>query len=610
MFASIRQFETLKKWIAMLALVAVALAMLGCARAEAAGAYLDGQRELVRRAQQRLNDLGYLNGGVDGAYGPKTEAALRAYQAANALEATGHLDQATYDRLTDVNAQTATAKDVQQRLINLGYLKGTADGIIGPRSIEALTMFQRLNGLDATGRVDDDTMDLLFSSDARVMPQPIDTGSSGLAVIKLQDQLRQYGFFEGTADGSYGSDTREAVRAFQQHLIAQGHGDGLAADGVAGALTQYWLYSEDYSTWLRNVPAGAIDSEARRLELRLYALGYMDLPPRNVLDDYAISALKLFQDKCMAQPDGLADRETFDALFAADAPVADHPAPHAIGRGDSGAAVKAVEDALNAGGITLRVSTGSYDERLAASIETLYSYLQAVDDPDAELFANPNALSVEAQQALQDGLLGYRTDDMKNETEVKRIQGRLHALLYLDRIGVDGKFGRGTRNAISAFQQANGLVDTGDADEATQEALFSPTARAKPFEYRVEVSIAQQRVNVYHLEGDVYRQVKSFTCSTGTNDSTPRGVFLHGHPLNRWHHFKKFNCWAQYSFEIEDDILFHSVLYDTDSENTLRTGSLHALGNPASHGCVRLTVEDAKWLFEHCKRGQVVIVVD
>ena len=37
-------------------------------------------------------------------------------------------------------------------------------------------------------------------------------------------------------------------------------------------------------------------------------------------------------------------------------------------------------------------------------------------------------------------------------------------------------------------------------------------------------------------------------------------------------------------------------------------GSVHSLGNKASHGCVRLSVENAKWLFQNCEAGTVVTV--
>ena len=171
-------------------------------------------------------------------------------------------------------------------------------------------------------------------------------------------------------------------------------------------------------------------------------------------------------------------------------------------------------------------------------------------------------------------------------------------------------FGRESRNALKAFQSNNSLEATGKPDEETQLILFSNTAVAKPFPYRIEVSLDRQVVEVYqrNILG-AYDLVQTFTCSTGLHDSTPHGIFLDGHPLNRWHYFKKFYCWAQYSFEIEGDILFHSVIYSSDNEHSLRSGSLYALGNPASHGCVRLQVEDAKWLFEHCKRGENVIII-
>jgi peptidoglycan hydrolase-like protein with peptidoglycan-binding domain len=52
-------------------------------------------RELTRRAQIQLKALGFDPGSVDGNIGPQTEAALRAYQQAHRLPATGRLDEVT-----------------------------------------------------------------------------------------------------------------------------------------------------------------------------------------------------------------------------------------------------------------------------------------------------------------------------------------------------------------------------------------------------------------------------------------------------------------------------------------------------------------------------------
>jgi len=55
--------------------------------------------EAVRAMQQRLIDLGYLAGGADGSYGGKTVAAVKAFQQAAGLEVTGEADDETQRRL-------------------------------------------------------------------------------------------------------------------------------------------------------------------------------------------------------------------------------------------------------------------------------------------------------------------------------------------------------------------------------------------------------------------------------------------------------------------------------------------------------------------------------
>ena len=61
-------------------------------------------------------------------------------------------------------------------------------------------------------------------------------------------------------------------------------------------------------------------------------------------------------------------------------------------------------------------------------------------------------------------------------TPVKDLQQRLADLNYLERSGVDGSYGNGTAKAVSSFQAAAGLEETGIADETTQKALYSDDA--------------------------------------------------------------------------------------------------------------------------------------
>jgi peptidoglycan L-alanyl-D-glutamate endopeptidase CwlK len=59
-------------------------------------------------------------------------------------------------------------------------------------------------------------------------------GSSGPAVIKLQERLKELGFDPGAIDGDFGPGTEAAVMAFQKS-------QGLLADGIAGPRTLHAL---------------------------------------------------------------------------------------------------------------------------------------------------------------------------------------------------------------------------------------------------------------------------------------------------------------------------------------------------------------------------------
>src|SRR5215468_1634350 len=62
-------------------------------------------------------------------------------------------------------------------------------------------------------------------------------GSSGPAVSRLQQSLKEKGFDPGVVDGQFGPGTEAAVIAFQKS-------EGLAADGIAGPQTLAMLGSE------------------------------------------------------------------------------------------------------------------------------------------------------------------------------------------------------------------------------------------------------------------------------------------------------------------------------------------------------------------------------
>ena len=66
-------------------------------------------------------------------------------------------------------------------------------------------------------------------------------GSSGTTVKTIQKKLKNWGYYKGSVDGIYGSQTREAVKYFQRK-------NGLKVDGIVGAKTLKALGINDKSS--------------------------------------------------------------------------------------------------------------------------------------------------------------------------------------------------------------------------------------------------------------------------------------------------------------------------------------------------------------------------
>ncbi len=143
-------------------------------------------------------------------------------------------------------------------------------------------------------------------------------------------------------------------------------------------------------------------------------------------------------------------------------------------------------------------------------------------------------------------------------------------------------------------------------------AAFAPAetaARAEEMPYAITVDITNQIVTVYSTEdGTVVRQM---LCSTGKYKPTPIGTFTLPEKRRRserteWYEFPVLDCYAKWATRIKDKILFHSLTYYAPKNSAVNKLDVERFGSPASHGCVRLTVADAKWIAKNCMAGTKV----
>lgn len=84
-------------------------------------------------------------------------------------------------------------KQIQQRLADLGYLKGSIDGIYGNQTAGAVKVFQNAIGVEATGIVDASTSRSLFFTFAKAAVTPITTNTpKPTAKVKEANAFPEY----------------------------------------------------------------------------------------------------------------------------------------------------------------------------------------------------------------------------------------------------------------------------------------------------------------------------------------------------------------------------------------------------------------------------------
>ena len=137
-------------------------------------------------------------------------------------------------------AKGEAVERLQKRLYYLGFLSIQPDGDYGPKTVEAVTDFQtfvRARGyqLRADGVADAATQALLFSDEVADADYPLKQGDSNGYVRRAQRRLIELGYLFGAADGDYGQNTTDAVRAFQREfgLPVTGAVDQATWDAVA-----------------------------------------------------------------------------------------------------------------------------------------------------------------------------------------------------------------------------------------------------------------------------------------------------------------------------------------------------------------------------------------
>ena len=391
-------------------------------------------------------------------------------------------------------------------------------------------------------------------------------GNTGDDVLALQTRLKDLKYYKGNLSGNYGDATQKAVENFQADFE-------LDQTGVADLRTLSILFSATS----RPLRYGSSGDDVKDLQLRLTELGYYKGKISGNFLEGTQAAVQNLQKKNGMEVTGVADPELQDMLQQ----------KRILGKSDK-------PDDTN------------------TPAPNLSNYLVDDDDNGVRVADEP----VVYTKKLKNGSRG---------TLVKDVQNRLKELGYYDG-DVSGNYKSKTVKAVKKLQTQNGMEATGVVDETTWNLIFNdthvvlpgstprPTPEPTPIPFHIVVDVANQVTSVYGRDenGEYTVVVRQMLCSTGMK-ATPSDVgdwVLNGRHAT-WCIFPKWgNSYARYWTRINSNIAVHSPIYTAVSNSAMKISSYNKLGHRASHGCIRLAVWDAKWIYDNIGAGTVVSIVE
>ncbi len=402
---------------------------------------------------------------------------------------------------------------------------------------------------------------------------PLEYGASGDRVLEIQQRLTDLGYYTGKVSGNFLEGTRYAVKRFQKDY-------GVEVTGVVDGETEAMLFGAEY----RHLTYGMSGDDVLRVQEQLNALGYYNGKQSGDYLEGTTAGIEAFQTINELPVTGDADADTQRALFSDGARAKDYVPPTVAPEGESADDLGDINDVV------------------------------MVED---------GAASSDASETAEVPFPGKLTRGTSNRS-VKRVQERLIELGFFEG-PVSGNYQSKTVEAVKEFQAHNSLKADGVTGKETWNMLFNnayvlsaretpyPTPEPTPVPYAVTVDVRNQVVIVYGLddEGGYTNIVRQMICSTGMVGSpSDVGVWITNGRRARWAYFSLYGSHAQFWTRINENIAFHSVIYNAVDYSALSVKSYNKLGQRASHGCIRLLVADAEWVYENIREGTAITITE
>jgi len=125
---------------------------------------------------------------------------------------------AQFSRPADVipeSRRRAVVSSIQAQLAEIGKYDGEVDGLVGPKTRDAIAAYQRDNNVPVDGEATEELLDRIrFNRRIAEIAMP---AQADPRVRLVQSGLSELGYEPGPVDGIMGDQTRDAIRQFERH---------------------------------------------------------------------------------------------------------------------------------------------------------------------------------------------------------------------------------------------------------------------------------------------------------------------------------------------------------------------------------------------------------
>ncbi|MDM9584285.1 peptidoglycan-binding protein [Nostoc sp. GT001] len=271
----------------------------------------------VSSSQRCLKKLGYFNGPVTGKFASLTQNAVIKFQQANRISADG---------VVGISTQRALQRACQSRSSNRN--------ISGAASRSPVGQYPTLS-----------------------------QGQTGAAVTRLQQRLRQLGYFNTNPTGNFGRITKDAVIAFQRSYR-------ITASGIVNQQTWNALMGSSPTPGR----SGLSTQQVRELQVRLRQLGYLNADATGNVGPMTREAVIAFQRNNGLPVDGIANAQVLDSVRRVSTGGIQQPGRNYLTVGDRGENVRVVQERLAQLGFSNANPDGLFNDYTRQSVVAFQQY--------------------------------------------------------------------------------------------------------------------------------------------------------------------------------------------------------------------------------------------